>query len=105
MKCSRCPKEFEDGTHNIVLDLGENTRATVPFDSKLMLEHFRGLCPECLQKAFQEYFDDLNPSQQKFMRDMLTKTAVSMIKTTTAKSSDCEADIVLIDDVTEEKEG
>jgi len=97
--CS-CGNEFEGDCHQITLDLGENTRATVNFELRQPNGDFWCLCPTCLRAHFQKYLDELNPSQLKFMRDMLTKTAISVLKTEASSelTVGTPAEIIIIDE-------
>jgi hypothetical protein len=102
--CS-CGKEFEGESHQITLDLGENTRATIDFPLLQDDGEFWEFCPGCLQKHFQEYLNGLNPTQLGFMRDMLTKTATSILKTVGSDVSigATPAEVVIIDEIRSEE--
>ena len=97
--CS-CGQEFEGDCHRITLDLGENTRATVDFQLLQPDGDFWCFCPTCLKTHFQNHLDSLNPSQLAFMRDMLTKTAVSILKTESSSEITVgkPAEIIIIDE-------
>ena len=102
--CS-CGKEFEGESHQITLDLGENTRATIDFPLRQSNGEFWEFCPNCLQAHFQEYLNGLNPTQLGFMRDMFTKTATSILKTTGSdvSISSSPAEVVIIDEIRPEE--
>jgi hypothetical protein len=97
----KCGVGFNEEAHNIVVDLGENTKAHVNFNLHQENGEFWCFCKDCLQTMFQQYFNELNPTQKNFMRDMLTKSATSILKTTGSDISigATPADIQIIDEV------